>query len=118
MRKLDNIKKGTIILDIIPNSANGRDAMKIEKIEIKGIGGIKELSLRFNKGLNIICGANGIGKTTILEVISHLFSIQSSDLKKNAKFDLGEAIADYSFEDIEAVPVSYTHLTLPTIYSV
>ncbi|EQH77352.1 AAA family ATPase [Clostridioides difficile] len=103
MRKLDNIKKGTIILDIIPNSANGRDAMKIEKIEIKGIGGIKELSLRFNKGLNIICGANGIGKTTILEVISHLFSIQSSDLKKNAKFDLGEAIADYSFEDIEAV---------------
>lgn len=103
MRKLDNIKKGTIILDIIIDSTNGRDAMKIKKIEIKGIGGIKELSLEFNKGLNIICGTNGIGKTTILEVISHLFSIQSSDLKKNANFDLGEAMVDYSFEDIEVV---------------
>ncbi|HHY0047706.1 TPA: AAA family ATPase [Clostridioides difficile] len=100
MRKLDNIKKGTIILDIIIDSTNGRDAMKIEKIEIKGIGGIKELNLEFNKGLNIICGANGIGKTTILEVISHVFSIESSDLKKNANFDSGEAAVSYSFEDI------------------
>ncbi|MGO0986745.1 AAA family ATPase [Clostridioides difficile] len=90
MRKLDNIKKGTIILDIILNSANGRDAMKIENIEIKGIGGIKELSLRFNKGLNIICGANGIGKTTILESIAHNFSYaNASILKRNKKYDSG-----------------------------
>lgn len=48
--------------------------MKIEKITIKDVGGINNLSLALNSGMNILCGPNGIGKTTILECIAHCFS--------------------------------------------
>lgn len=90
MKKVDNIKKGNIILDIIFGSTNGRDTMKIKSIEIEGIGGIKELSLKFNDGVNLICGANGIGKTTILEAISHAFLFENiSNLKKHADCNIG-----------------------------
>lgn len=43
---------------------NGENSMKIEKMTIDNINGIKYLVLTFNKGLNLICGENGVGKTT------------------------------------------------------
>ena len=57
---------------------------------IQGIGGITNLTLPFKDGLNLICGTNGIGKTTILECISHTF-IQTSTtkLKKNVNAQKG-----------------------------
>ena len=42
--------------------------MKINTLTIEGIGGIEDLKLELNENMNIICGPNGIGKTTILEV--------------------------------------------------
>jgi predicted ATP-binding protein involved in virulence len=60
--------------------------MKIQKIEIDGVGGIEHLTLNFNEGMNLICGPNGIGKTTILECLAHSFSqIWNSILHKNVK---------------------------------
>ncbi|MGL4695162.1 AAA family ATPase [Enterococcus larvae] len=47
--------------------------MKIDSIEIKNIGPIDELKLNFTPRLNVICGTNGIGKTTILETIAANF---------------------------------------------
>ena len=46
---------------------NKMDSLKIQHIKIDGIGGIINLELDFKDGLNLICGTNGIGKTTILE---------------------------------------------------
>lgn len=69
--------------------------MKIEKICINGVGGIKHLELNFNKGMNIICGTNGIGKTTILECISHLFiQTSTSQLKRNVSSVKGSVEAE------------------------
>lgn len=69
--------------------------MKIEKICINGVGGIKHLELNFNKGMNIICGTNGIGKTTILECISHLFiQTSTSQLKRNISSEKGSVEAE------------------------
>ena len=51
----------------------GGQKMKIEKLDISGIGGIKQLSLTFNPRLNVICGENGVGKTTILNIIADAF---------------------------------------------
>ena len=52
---------------------NGDFKMKIEKMVIDNICGIRHLELKFNKGLNLICGENGVGKTTILKAIAHEF---------------------------------------------
>ena len=60
--------------------------MKINKLVIEGVGGIEALTLTFNPQMNLICGPNGIGKTTILESIAHVFSNgQTSILKRNVR---------------------------------
>lgn len=59
--------------------------MKLKKIYINAIGGIQELELNFNPYMNIICGPNGIGKTTILECIAQTFTYNShSFVRKKA----------------------------------
>ena len=63
--------------------------MKIEKIHIKNIKGIKDLELSFRKDneiLNVIvlAGVNGSGKTTILESIKDFF------YNKNIDYDILE----------------------------
>ena len=52
---------------------NGDFKMKIEKMVIDNICGIKHLEIDFNNGLNLICGENGVGKTTILKAITYQF---------------------------------------------
>lgn len=60
--------------------------MHIKSIIIDDIGGIRHLSLKFVPGMNVLCGPNGIGKTTILECVAHSFtSSQSQILKRNAQ---------------------------------
>ncbi len=57
--------------------------MKLKNIEIKNIGGIKNLEISFSRAMNIICGPNGIGKSTILDAIAFMFTRHGSDIKKN-----------------------------------
>lgn len=66
------------------------DKMKVKSLDIKGIGGIRELSLKFNDGLNVICGTNGIGKTTILNIIADRVSFNTNRIiKRNAQVTEG-----------------------------
>lgn len=74
--------------------------MKINSISIKGIGGITELELSFNDRMNLVCGPNGIGKTTVLECIAHLFTIhQSRILRRNVGSGKGECRATVNIDD-------------------
>ena len=62
--------------------------MIINELKIYNINGIEQLELKFNAGINIICGPNGIGKTTILECIAHAFVSQDMViLKKKSNSD-------------------------------
>ncbi|HEK8704886.1 TPA: AAA family ATPase [Clostridioides difficile] len=101
MKNIDNIKLGTITVEIIFNKENRRKSMIIKNVKIKGVGGIKDLYLDFHKGLNIICGANGIGKTTILESIAHNFSSSGNKfiLKRNKNCDCGSVEIEVALVD-------------------
>lgn len=72
--------------------------MKIESLKISGVGGIKEMEMNFHDGFNVICGANGVGKTTILDIIADAFSASKSILKRNANYEKGSY--QVSFQDI------------------
>ncbi len=67
-----------------------RGYMKLKTVNINGVGGISSLDLILNDRMNLICGPNGIGKTTVLECIAHLFTKHPSNiLKRRAKSDRG-----------------------------
>ena len=74
--------------------------MRIKSLVVDGIGGIQHLELQFIDSMNVICGANGIGKTTIFDIISDAFSSNiSSKLKRNALCEKGSYFI--SISDIE-----------------
>lgn len=63
--------------------------IKINDIKITGIGPIKNLELAFDNHFNIICGQNGIGKTTILDCLAQSFGINDTSIKRNAGLEKG-----------------------------
>uniref|UniRef100_UPI0028A8B1FA AAA family ATPase n=1 Tax=Pantoea sp. TaxID=69393 RepID=UPI0028A8B1FA len=71
--------------------------MKIIAVDINNIGGIKKLIAPFSESMNIICGPNGIGKTTILDAISFTFTRHGSDIKKNVRSN-GDGIINTRLE--------------------
>ena len=76
--------------------------MEFKDIKIEGIGGIRQVELEFNPKVNIICGPNSIGKTTILECIAHTCAWGSTGiLKKNALAEEGCVSANLALEDEE-----------------
>ena len=77
--------------------------MKIEKVHIKNIKGIKDLELSFkknNKILDIIvlAGVNGSGKTTILESIKDFFDNRNIDFNDIEKSNINLEIFFEEFE--------------------
>lgn len=60
--------------------------IKIKTLNIKKLHGYLDVDLVFNEGLNVIHGKNGIGKTTISNIIAH---IARGDIHKfvHLKFD-------------------------------
>ena len=82
--------------------------MKIEKVHIKNIRGIKDLELSFkkdNKILDIIvlAGVNGSGKTTILEAIKDFFDNKNIDydILENSKVKLKIFFEDFEENQIK-----------------
>ncbi|MGL2999223.1 AAA family ATPase [Flavobacterium sp. RSSB_23] len=63
--------------------------LKINNIKIKGIGPIKNLELNFDEHFNIICGQNGIGKTTILDCLAQSFGDNITSIKRMAGVESG-----------------------------
>jgi predicted ATP-dependent endonuclease of OLD family len=56
--------------------------LKINSIHIEGVAGIWDLKIPFHPRMNILCGPNAIGKTTVLECVAHCFSVGESNVLK------------------------------------
>ena len=63
--------------------------MKIKEIELKNIGCIRHLHLYFNENMNILCGPNSVGKTTIIESVASMFIYGHPTVKRNVASDIG-----------------------------
>ncbi|MGM0239463.1 AAA family ATPase [Enterococcus sp. AZ103] len=71
--------------------------MKINELNITNVGNITDLALKFNSNMNVICGTNGIGKTTILNSIAACFSDSGRNLKK--KYGSNNGVVEITFQD-------------------
>ena len=83
--------------------------MKIEKVHIKNIKGIKDLELSFRKDNEILdvivlAGVNGSGKTTILESIKDFFDNKSIDFNDIEKSNVNSNIFFEEFEKEKIIP--------------
>ena len=64
--------------------------MKVKSLSIEDVGGVQSLHLRFTENLNLICGPNGVGKTTILDCIGQSFSVSSASFpRRNSRREQG-----------------------------
>ncbi|XDD44695.1 AAA family ATPase (plasmid) [Leptospira sp. WS60.C2] len=63
--------------------------IRVNSIRIVNVGPIKDIKLNFDNSFNIICGQNGIGKTTILNCLAQSFSASNLTLKKKAGTENG-----------------------------
>ena len=84
--------------------------MKIEKVHIKNVKGIKDLELSFKKDdkildLIVLAGVNGSGKTTILEAIKDFFDNRSIDFNDIEKSNI---YLEIFFEDFEKKNIEET----------
>lgn len=81
--------------------------MKIEKMTIDNINGIKHLDLTFNKGLNLICGENGVGKTTVLKSVAQCFLCgENNYIKKYYNSENGTINIKFDNDDTESFSTS------------
>ena len=83
--------------------------MKIEKVHIKNIKGIKDLELSFRKDdkildLIVLAGVNGSGKTTILEAIKDFFDNRNIDFNDIEKSNIYLEIFFEDFEREKIIP--------------
>lgn len=75
-------------------------AMKIKEIDIKGVGGIRDLHIVFNDNMNVLCGPNSIGKTTVIESVASMFMYGSPCVKRHVDFEQGVINADVEIDEI------------------
>lgn len=58
--------------------------MKIQSIKIRNYAGARKVDLRLSRPINLLCGKNGAGKSSIMEAVRHAMTGRSTrvDLKK------------------------------------
>ena len=83
--------------------------MKIEKVHIKNVKGIKDLELSFKKDdkildLIVLAGVNGSGKTTILEAIKDFFNNKNINFGDIEKSNVNLKIFFEDFEREKIIP--------------
>lgn len=76
----------------------------VYKLTIQRYRGIKHLSWRPARGVNLILGGGDVGKTTILDAISLLLSPTNSASVLDSDYNLRDEEAEFSIEAVMALP--------------
>ncbi len=76
--------------------------MYIESLHVKNIGPFDELNVVFNPGMNVIVGANGIGKTSLLRCITYCltsYNMENIRMRKDAllKINCIQGLEKYTY---------------------
>lgn len=89
--------------------------MKLTELTINGVGGIKSLHVKFRPDMNIICGPNGIGKSTLLHAASFPFLFGSTQkIKRNITSKTGNISLKIQDNSTSYNPVADIDIHLPT----
>lgn len=60
--------------------------MRLISIQLKNIKSHRDTELSFSPGINVLCGANGVGKSTVFEAIGYgLFGVDAQDFVSKAE---------------------------------
>ena len=93
----------------------GTESMQILAISLKNIKSHRETELRFVKGINVLSGVNGVGKSTIFEAIGYaLFGVDARDFVGNIDRFIsigakkGEIAVTFATDDNETYRASRT----------
>lgn len=65
--------------------------LRIRRLELTDIGGFKHMEINFSEQLSLICGPNGVGKTTVLDAVGSIFVANYSFnvIKRRSGSELG-----------------------------
>lgn len=74
--------------------------MKLNKLFLKNFRSYTESVFEFSDGVNVICGANGLGKTNLLESIYLLSGTRSWRAQKNAELIRWDTDGAYIYADV------------------
>ncbi len=77
--------------------------LRVKNIKIENINGIRSLELPLNDGINIICGPNGIGKSTIVECIVGVLMYSNIRLTRTVNAPYGLAEGCFQKDDLEKI---------------
>jgi len=58
----------------MPDNTSDRPRIFLYKVHLKGFKSIEDLSIDFQKGLNILIGKNGSGKSKFVEVLDQIIN--------------------------------------------
>ncbi|WP_194165327.1 AAA family ATPase [Deinococcus terrestris] len=72
----------------------------MEKIVLSNVGGISDIGIEFTSGLNIICGENGIGKSTILKSVAQVFFPYRAVITRRSSAESGKLAGSYNFNNV------------------
>lgn len=64
--------------------------LRVRALTISNVGCFTKITIRFGSDFNIVCGENGVGKTTILDCLAGMFSFDEQALSHNANAPFGE----------------------------
>lgn len=89
--------------------------IRLKNIKIQNIGPIADLQIKLNEHFNIICGQNGVGKTTLLECIGQSFSYNHvQNIKRKANSEKGSWSIELAINDKNEIKTFETQKFRPT----